>query len=290
MNYLRMFYYLTVIMIIFPIILFSQVPQPSGDINWERKYIEATGYGGAAEHIPVNVREPASLDAARGHALATLLAQTQGLNINQRKTIENLQYTKGRREESVQGVIKNWKVISETYDAAKGFATSTVRVYLDGEGGVVDEMLKQVDTGIIKDGEIEPVKEVPQVVPQQEEQSQPTGNEIYSGLIVDASSLGKVEQAMFPKIVDEYGNEVYGTSFVSRKFVVQNGLVGYTNSLQRARSDSRIGTKPIEIKGIKSSGVFRKVDIVISNEDATKLRKLGAGQRFLQECRVIIVI
>ena len=100
--------------------------------------------------------------------------------------------------------------------------------------------------------------------------------------------LGAVP-AMSPKILDPDGNEVYGGSFVSRDYAVNQGVVGYAKTVDQAKQNDRIGASPLIIKGLKVSG-SKGADIVISHEDAAKLRDTTKDLYFLKECRVIIVL
>jgi hypothetical protein len=111
---------------------------------------------------------------------------------------------------------------------------------------------------------------------------------VYTGLIIDATGLG-IRPAMAPKIVDERGEEIYGSRFVSREYAVDIGMVGYDKNLNNARYNERVAGTPLEIKAIKAQGP-NKTDVVISNADAMKIHNAAANMNFLQQCKVMFVL
>ena len=94
---------------------------------------------------------------------------------------------------------------------------------------------------------------------------------------------------MAPKILDEDGNEVYGTGFVDRGYAVKVGISGYARTLRGAMEDPRVAGNPLVVRGIRAIGA-NKADIVISNSDAKKVHLAARAADFLKECRVMIVV
>ena len=111
---------------------------------------------------------------------------------------------------------------------------------------------------------------------------------VLTGLVVDARGLG-VRPAMAPKILDETGQEVYGSAFVSREFAVQQGMSGYAKGLTSAKQNQRVTANPLVVKGLRVEGPGQ-CNIVISNADAVRLRNSSADLSFLEKCRVMIVV
>ena len=94
---------------------------------------------------------------------------------------------------------------------------------------------------------------------------------------------------MAPKIVDEQGNEIYGSKFVSREWAVEIGMVGYDKDINRARQNDRVTNNPLVIKGIQASGQ-NKTDVVISSTDAAMIHQAAANQNFLDKCKVMFIV
>jgi hypothetical protein len=116
----------------------------------------------------------------------------------------------------------------------------------------------------------------------------PQQSGVFTGLIIDARGTG-LRPAMAPKILDEQGNEVYGSGYVSRDYAVQIGVVGYEKDINRAKTNERVTDNPLIIKGIKSSGSNR-ADLVISNSDAQMVLAAAKNLNFMEQCKVMIIL
>lgn len=111
---------------------------------------------------------------------------------------------------------------------------------------------------------------------------------VYTGLVIDARDLG-VRPAMAPKVMDERGEEVYGSKYVSRNYAVDIGMVGYEKDINRARLNERVADNPLIVKAVEASGP-NKTDVVISSVDAMKIHNAAANMNFLQHCKVMIIL
>ncbi len=116
----------------------------------------------------------------------------------------------------------------------------------------------------------------------------PLPNQVFTGLVVDARGF-KVKPAMSPKLLDESGQEVYGTGYVSREYAVEHGIVGYAKDLESAKQNERVADNPFVVKGVSVSGA-NHTDIVIRNTDAQTLLGMKENLSFLDKCRVMVVV
>ena len=94
---------------------------------------------------------------------------------------------------------------------------------------------------------------------------------------------------MAPRILDESNREVYGPAFVSREFVVQQGMGGYTKNIRSAQKCERVMDNPLIVKGLRAIGPAYS-DIVICEADASKIRSASEHLLFMKKCRVVIVV
>ena len=94
---------------------------------------------------------------------------------------------------------------------------------------------------------------------------------------------------MAPKVVDENGQEVYGSAKVSREYAIKQGMTGYAKDLSSAEDNPRVTNHPVVVKGLRTDGPGN-CNVVISNTDAAMLRGAADTQSFLQKCRVMIVV
>ncbi len=113
-------------------------------------------------------------------------------------------------------------------------------------------------------------------------------SQIYSGMVVDARGLQAIP-VIAPRILDENLEEVFGPTYASREFAVQQGVARYTTNLWQAKFDPRVSDNPIVVKALKTIWP-RRCDFIISNSDADKLRSASEHLLFLRECKVIIVL
>ena len=111
---------------------------------------------------------------------------------------------------------------------------------------------------------------------------------VYTGLIFDAQGSSFVPSASV-KIQDEDGREVYGSAYVSKEWAEKQGIVGYAKTLEDAKANQRVAGNPLVIKAIKATGPNNK-DLVISNEDARKVRDLAKNINFLDKAKVVVVV
>jgi len=91
------------------------------------------------------------------------------------------------------------------------------------------------------------------------------------------------------KIVDEDGNEVYGSSYVSRDYAINQGMAGYAKDITAAQTNDRVTNNPLTVKGVRTADTGDS-DIIISNADAARIKGAAENLEFLQKCRVMVVL
>jgi hypothetical protein len=111
---------------------------------------------------------------------------------------------------------------------------------------------------------------------------------VYTGLIFDAQNLTFTPSASV-KILDEEGREVYGSAYVSKEWAEKQGIVSYVKDLAQAKANQRVAGNPLVIKAIKVTGPNNK-DLVISNDDARRVRDLAKHLNFLDAAKVVIIV
>lgn len=110
----------------------------------------------------------------------------------------------------------------------------------------------------------------------------------YTGLIVDARGIN-ARPGLAPRVVSESGDEVYGPTVISREHAVQRGVATYESTLTQAGQGLLAGENPLMVTGIGTTTGAR-TDIVISSQDAARIRADVAHTAFLSKCRVVIVL
>jgi hypothetical protein len=111
---------------------------------------------------------------------------------------------------------------------------------------------------------------------------------VYTGLVIDCRGF-RIKPALSPKVLDESGNEVFGSAYVSREYATSQGMVGYARDLAAAQTNEKVADNPLTVKGIRTVEDGDS-DIVISNADAALIRGAAENLSFLKQCRVMIVL
>ena len=111
---------------------------------------------------------------------------------------------------------------------------------------------------------------------------------VYTGLVFDAQSLAFTPSASV-KVLDEDGREVYGSAYVSKDWAEKQGIVSYVKDMDQAKANQRVAGNPLVIKAIKVTGPNNK-DLVISNDDARRIRDLAKHLNFLDAAKVVIIV
>lgn len=262
----------------------------NGSVNWSAGYIEAVGIGAPPDrYIGKPQARPNALRAAEVVAKRNLLEITKGVRIDSSTTVKDYAVESDVINSQVEGVIKGAQVVKQEY-MSDGTVEVTVRMPLFGNfSQVIMPKIMEKKPSITPPAATpppappEPVVAAPVVPPP----AAPAAV-VYTGLVVDARGM-QARPAMSPKIVDESGQEVYGTIIVDREFAVQQGVSGYARDLTSAQGNARVTNNPLTVKGVKAQGAG-KSDIIISNADAAALRAAVDNLAFMKKCRVMIVL
>lgn len=132
--------------------------------------------------------------------------------------------------------------------------------------------------------QIDPIK--PLFPPRETKETEPRTS--YTGLIVDARGID-ARPGLAPRVVTKSGEEVYGPTIISREYAVQRGVATYERTLTHAAQGLFADENPLVVTGIGTTSLAR-TDIVISREDAARIRSDAAHTTFLSQCRVVIVL
>jgi len=107
-----------------------------------------------------------------------------------------------------------------------------------------------------------------------------------SGLIVDARGLG-LRPAMAPKVLDQNGQEVYGSKFVSREYAVDIGMVAMKRRQPRLQKRTR-GEHAAHHQG--HSGFAQQNRRRDQRHGCPKIQSTAVNTNFLQHCKVMFIL
>jgi len=258
----------------------------TGTIDWARGVVRAKGISAPIKidtaKSPPN--SPKALSEAKNDARRNLLETVKQVQIASKLSVGDI----ADRNKTVMAQIKEMVYnAGEIEKSRKYMSDGSVEVALemDLHGGfaqlVLPKEIRQIET--IK--QLKPGEKAPAAKPNT---SSERASNIYTGLLVDARSID-AGPALVPKLLDENLAEVFGPAFVSREFVVQQGMAAYYTDIQAAKADPRISDRPLIVKALRTDFPSR-CNLVISNADASKLKSASDHLVFLKESRVVIVL
>ncbi len=268
-------------------------------VNWTDQVVRAVGIGAPRLDLPSAAQRPGAITAAKYNALRNILETIKGIYLTSETTVRNAMVENDVITTKVQGVAQNFKQVGDPRYMSDGSVEITVEMPITG--ALLDALLPSQFGGgnLMTAGQLlcptcgQPWpsgKPAPTGVTLQQfgGTTATASSGVYTGLVVDCKGLG-VRPAMAPKILDEQGNEVYGSKFVSRDWAVEIGMVGYDKDLMRARQNDRVTNNPLVIKALQASGP-NKTDVVISSADAAQVHQAAANQNFLDKCKVMFIV
>lgn len=242
----------------------------SGKVDWTTGVITAVGIG-APPAQPANAAQARAMAerAAQVVAYRNLLEAVKGVRLDSTTTVENFMVTSDVIRTQVSGFVQGAMVMDKKY-MSDGSVEVTVGMKLTG--ALADSLLPKSPpappTGLVT--------------------TPGAAGQTFTGLIVDARGLG-IKPAMAPKVLNEDGKEVYGSAWINRDWAVREGMAGYLKDPLQAQQNPRVTDKPLLVKAVKASGDAR-VDVVISNADASMIHGASQNLSFLEKCRVIILV
>lgn len=247
-----------------------------GVVNWTEGYVEAVGIGAPPQrYIGTPQARPNALRAGQIDAYRNMLEVINGVRVSSTTTIRDFRVESDIINTQVEGFVKGAKTMKQEY-LSDGTVEVTVRMPLSGNISSV------IIPRILEKRQVMPA---PQLIPQS---PAPAASEVFTGLVVDARGI-QARPAMSPRIIDEKGQEVYGSMNVDREYAIQQGMSGYARDLTAAQSNPRVTNNPVSVKGLRTEGAGRS-DIVIANAEAERIRAAGDNGGFLKKCRVMIVL
>ncbi|MCK5192871.1 MAG: hypothetical protein KAQ71_03615 [Desulfobulbaceae bacterium] len=242
-----------------------------GYINWSKGIVQAKGIGTLSKKFHGDVNDSSTaLEDAKQDACLKIFEVVKGIRIDGTTVVGDYAAENNVIISKIEGIVKNAEVVKKEY-----FSDGTVEVTMEMN-------LKGGFAQLVLPGEIRPLESIKPLSPVKNASS------VFTGLVVDAGGLGS-KPVMSPKILDETGQEVYGSAFVSREYAVQQGMSGYSKDLTAAKNNQRVAGNPLTVKGLRIEGNGHS-DIVISNADASRLRSASENLSFMRKCRVVIVV
>tara|TARA_B100001996_G_scaffold58645_2_gene41681 strand:- start:2649 stop:3476 length:828 start_codon:yes stop_codon:yes gene_type:complete len=248
-----------------------------GSINYSEQMINAVGIGFVPSNaVNAGQARRMALRIAKQDAMRQLIEIVNGVTLTSETTmsgamVDDVINTK------VQGFIRGARPVGQPKYLSD---TSVEMEYSVPMSGITDIVLPPVTVPM----STQPANNNPTGTAQP---NTPAAGGV-TGVIIDARGLN-ARPAMAPRILDQNGNPIYGPGKYSRQYAVENGVAGYSKTLEAAQKDQRVMGNPIVVKGVATSGT-NKTDITISNADVSKINMANRNYKVLNDCRVLILI
>lgn len=271
----------------------------AGNVNWSTGTLTAVGIGAPPERFYGKPQaRPMAMRAAQVDAYRKLLEVASGVRVDATTLVKDYAVESDVVRTQVEGIVRGATIVKTEY-LSDGTVEVTVTMPLSGAGSSLSQAVyprlmesagfpPAPPSGYPAVPPVPPVSEVPTTVAPGAPAPAPAGGVVFTGMVIDARGI-QARPAMSPKILDENGEEVYGSMHVDREYAVQQGMSGYARDLTAAQSNARVTNNPLTVKGIKAEGPG-KSNIVINNVDAQQLRAASENLTFLKKCRVMIVL
>jgi hypothetical protein len=265
-------------------------------VNWGNGEVTAMGIG----IPPDSVRSAAQARAmARRAAVVTarrnLLETIKGVKIESETTVNMGMVESEITKSFVEGFVKGSKILS-LQENPDGSIEVTVGINMRGEFTnkvLSSTVYQQTPTEAPTMKEKMPTTEEtvamkePEMAVEVEKEEMVAKSSEYTGIIFDASKLSPTQPSLSPKVLDMDGNEVYGSSVASREYVIKRGMAGYVDNVQEASSFELVEGNPYIVRGVQRRN---STTIIITNEDAEKIREINKNSGLLEQCKVVIVL
>ena len=261
-------------------------PMASGSVNWTSGWVKSSGIGVPPAGAGASGKALAQR-AAFSVAVRNLLEVVKGVRIDSATLVENYIVQNDVIKSQVSGFVRGAQV-EKTVESPDGSVEVFVKAPLWGVNSLYDPFLDQMG---VQDQKLPP---------------EPAADD-YTGLVIDTRGLG-VKPACFPAVLDDKGETVFGPKTVDRATAQKDGMVHYMAAPKAADLSSlfgdgayivrpvqaappappREGRKPLKIKGADKAGAL-KANIIISSEDAKKIRDDSGLSVALKRSKVVIV-
>ncbi len=245
-------------------------PVPGGAIDWGAGVVRARGSG---------VIDPGDPNPAR----ARLMAERAAVVVAQRNLLEIIKGVRVDSDTKVENFVTRYDVIYSHVEGVVRGARQVGPAKFDSLAGIVEVELEVNLTGPQSVADALNPAFTPAPTAQPPTTASAAVREFfrqYSGLVLDAGNTG-LKPALFPKIYDEDGNILLDT----RDYYQFTGATGqqflyYINRLDEILARPEFAGQPLVLK-IKQVRGKLGADIVLSRQDADRLKWLKDGARFL---------
>lgn len=280
-------------------------------INWTKGFITCIGESAEGQ------KKFAAKLTAKVIAQRNMLEVIKGVRIDSLVTVKDGMFSSDVIHSRVSGVIKGAQIISNEFNAQRGSAKATAKLFMGKDllsallsdptklswnekiekfwsrfsfittanastyGYQDKELLQKLMQDFSSRGDKKSSQYISDILDQISKNN-------YSGILIDVSGIAKFEKALIVKLVDESGSEIYPANILSDAVLFQkNTSVGYMYGFEDARNDTRVFNTPLEIK-VKEIFANRRSSLVLTKEQIQSIQSLSP--EVLSRAKIILVL
>lgn len=219
----------------------------SGQVDWYGQVVKAVGSGPPDFRAVTDAEARRAAErAAQADAFRNLLAQVEAIRIFGDRSVASEMAAPATRE-ALEKVLRAPRITAKRY-------------YSNGGMEIEAEVSLAAIAGAVADA-----------IPARPNSSIPSTPRAETGLVIDGTGL-LIQPALSPRLLDPSG-EVIDVVTSLRPDTPTLGVAAYARSLADAKKIQRVGSAPLVLRAIKTSGA----DLVLGKEEARALRARGLG-------------
>lgn len=257
-------------------------PRAVGRALWTQGYVEVVGEAGCDPAEALNQADcyVRARKAAIALAHEKLSETINGIVVDGQTLLKNELLRSSTLRTKTRGLVRGARVVNEariTLEDGSLLARVWVRVPLRGEGSLGEVVLDHL-------------AQVPDRTPPPTFRAEePASQEVFSGIVVDATGLDVVAAHAPKLLVLEDLAAALSLDQVDLQLARRVGMVEYASSLEEARSlVDRVGEHPLVLRAVRVHG-DTKCDLVISATDGKRLAAADPRGELVRGCRVAFV-
>lgn len=268
------------------------------EINWEKGIVLVEAKGTHSPNcVTASQCKIQAEDAAKATAYRDLVVAIRGVTINANITVKDAAYSSGITTANINGFLKSAIQLTKTKFSTETMTgkQSSIEAMLVMQGYIFKPYKDSVPKKSNNNSETlcsaslniqEEYQKNNPVKYFAEKENKEYAN--YSSVIVDATNIEGGEPAIFPQIITEDSEVVFGTTETfDIDYAIEYGIAGWTDSIEKAKDSPRITSKYFTVKAIGAKGNPHKTKFIVSREDASKLMAI---KEELKKGRIVIVL
>jgi len=273
------------------------------NINWTKYKLTCKGESAS------NQNEFAAKRVAVVEAKRNMLERIKGVHITSKTTINNLM-EKDYILQTVEGTIRGARVKDIKYDPIQKKAIAYVEIDLIDD--IIVKLLKTTKVSFWKrvlepfllhaaEYNVEELNTLYKLIHDFENTNNQKAvkflknivnkikeNQKFTGLIINAKEISNFKCAIFPKIRDFQGKEIYPSKYLTTKTILSyHGAVLYDSSLNSALTNKRVTSLPLIVKA-KSTYGNNNSDLLLDKKSSILINNIN--KNILKNAKIIIVV